>query len=330
MTPFDAMKSSEDFLLGVARLFEARAERDFALTVSVTPAGPVRDAALYAISAGGKRLRPALVLAVASAFSDGEREGGWMEAALAGAASNPSFVIPSAAGTPIRVDDIVAVAAAFEYIHTYSLIHDDLPVMDNDATRRGRPSTHIAFGVETAVLAGALLIVKAFEVVAATELPRRDEIIAVLEEASGLRGMVGGQALDILGENRPPDLAELVRIHAHKTAALIRGAMRAGALAVEAGGDEGAVVDEIGSASGLAFQIVDDLLDVESTSAQMGKPVGVDGAKGKRTYPAVLGLAASRGRAAELTAAAEAGLMKLSKQDTLWSGLVRFVLHRAR
>jgi geranylgeranyl pyrophosphate synthase len=145
-----------------------------------------------------------------------------------------------------------------------------------------------------------------------------------------VRGMVGGQALDILGENRPPDVDELVRIHAHKTAALIRGAMRAGALAVEADRETGVVVDEVGSASGLAFQIVDDLLDVESTPEQMGKPVGVDGAKGKRTYPAVLGLEASRARAAELTRAAEAGLMKLSKQDTMWSGLVRFVLHRAR
>ena len=264
----------------------------------------VTEAALYAVRAGGKRLRPALVFAAASALSP-RRE----------FENDPS---------------LLATAAAFEYIHTYSLIHDDLPVMDNDDLRRGKPSCHIAFGVETAVRAGALLIVRAFHAVDGIDSPARIAIIEALTEASGVRGMVGGQALDILGETRAASTDELVRIHSMKTAALIRGAIVAGALAAEADANRIRAMKEIGSATGLAFQIIDDLLDVESTAEEKGKPVGRDGEHGKRTYPSVMGIDASRRRARELIETAEHGLIDLGKQDTILWDLIRFVFHRKR
>lgn len=247
-------------------------------------------AARYALLGGGKRLRPALVVASAAAF-------------------NPEV-------------DVTPVAAAFEYVHTYSLIHDDLPVMDNDEIRRGRPACHIAFGVEAAVLAGALLLIKAFESI---QDPR---VRKVLEESAGLTGMVGGQALDILGEKRSATEDDLLQIHTAKTAALIRGSIVAGALAAEA--DESAieVLGEVGLAAGLAFQIVDDLLDVESTAEVMGKPVGRDDARGKRTYPGIIGVEESRKRANELIRKAEDGLLKIGKKDTMVWNLIQFVTRR--
>jgi geranylgeranyl pyrophosphate synthase len=273
-------------------------------------------AARYAVEGGGKRLRPALVVAAAMAENRGQ---------YTGFRDENQYTVPDFPGLP---EDILAVAAAFEYIHTYSLIHDDLPVMDNDALRRGRPACHVAFGVETAIRAGAFLIVRAFALIEGTSLPRRPEIVATLAEVSGIRGMVGGQALDILGENRPPDVASLVRIHTRKTAALIRGAIVAGALAVDADARAIETLGRAGDAMGLAFQVADDVLDVESTAEKMGKPVGVDGAKGKRTYPAVLGLAASKKRAAALIAEASTTLLAAGCGDTILHGLARFMANR--
>lgn len=202
--------------------------------------------------------------------------------------------------------------------------------MDNDDLRRGKPSCHVAFGVETAVRAGALLIVRAFAAVDAVHSPARSAILATLTEASGLRGMVGGQALDILGESRAADADELVRIHSMKTAALIRGAIVAGSQAASAKNGAIETMRSVGAATGLAFQIVDDLLDVESTAERMGKPVGRDGEHGKRTYPSVMGVEASHRRAKELIKTAEDGLITLGKQDTILWDLIRFVLYRDR
>jgi geranylgeranyl pyrophosphate synthase len=292
------------FLDEVAARFAELARQDLAPRPDESR---VVAAARYAVEGGGKRLRPALVVASAMAMEK-QRE-----------------VQSTVAGLP---EDLLAVAAAFEYIHTYSLIHDDLPVMDNDALRRGRPACHVAFGVETAIRAGAFLIVRAFALLEGTSLPRRPEIVATLAEVSGIRGMVGGQALDILGENRPPDVASLVRIHTRKTAALIRGAIVAGALAVDADARAIEALGRAGDAMGLAFQVADDVLDVESTAEKMGKPVGVDDAKGKRTYPAVLGLEASKERAAALIAEASTALLAAGCDDTILHGLACFMASR--
>ncbi len=317
----------EEFLAATSRAVESFAALDFG---PEDPSRPVVEAARYAVNAGGKRLRPALVLAAAFAVVP-PREGD--EAFLARLADpraidNGGGSLDRPGGASIPGRGLLAVASAFEYIHTYSLIHDDLPVMDNDAVRRGRPSCHVAFGVPTAVSAGAWLILRAFAAVAGSGLDPAPRIARILESASGLEGMVTGQALDILGENRAATPEDLVRIHAHKTAALIRGSILAGAAAVDATRDIHDALEEAGEAAGLAFQIVDDLLDVESTPEKMGKPVGADSAKGKRTYPSVLGLEESRRRAADLLGRAEAALKRAGKGDTMLAQLVRFVLAR--
>lgn len=317
-----------EFLAAIAGAVEGVGRADLVRRPSGWPSGvpwePAREAALYALEAGGKRLRPGLVLAAAAAaWPGGPRDAGGLVAGL----DEPIPVRMQASGGTVR--DLVAVASAFEYIHTYSLIHDDLPVMDNDDMRRGRPATHVAFGVPAAVSAGALLIDRAFALVAGCGLPERPALMRTLRDAAGVRGMVGGQALDILGEHRPADVDELVRIHAHKTAALIRGSVVAGAQAVAASDALVAAARDVGEAAGLAFQIVDDLLDVSATAEQMGKPTGVDAGKGKRTYPAVLGVEASRARAAALVERAGTGLQEAGWQDTMLASLVQYVLCRA-
>lgn len=310
-----------EFLGAVARAVESLARRDLAIRPTAWPRDvawePAAEAARYALEAGGKRLRPGLVVATA--------------AACLSPATDPLALLAGETG-PLPAGgthgDILAVATAFEYIHTYSLIHDDLPVMDNDALRRGRPATHVAHGVPAAVLAGAFLMARAFALIASTGLPSRPALATTLRDAAGVRGMVGGQALDILGEHRAANVEELVRIHAHKTAALIRGAVVAGAQAVSAPPAAIEAARNVGESAGLAFQIVDDLLDVSSTAALMGKPTGVDAGKGKRTYPAVLGVEPSRARAAALVARAEDGLQVAGWQGTMLASLVQYVLCR--
>lgn len=309
------------FLARVAEVVESTARHDLAERPDAWPDAvawePARDAALYAVEAGGKRLRPGLVLAAAAAADAGLPD-------PAAYTDDPARPLPGG-GTAAG---LIAIATAFEYIHTYSLIHDDLPVMDNDALRRGRPATHVAHGVPAAVAGGALLMVRAFALTERSGIPERRAIARTLRDAAGVRGMVGGQALDILGEHRPADVDELVRIHAHKTAALIRGAVVAGVEAMGAGDTVRESARAIGEAAGLAFQIVDDLLDVSSTAEQMGKPTGVDAGKGKRTYPAVLGVEASRARATSLVERAFGGLQAAGWQDTMLASLVQYVLCR--
>ncbi len=265
--------------------------------------GRLHAAMRYSVTAGGKRLRPMLVLDCCAAV------GG-------------------------RADQAMPTACAFECIHTYSLIHDDLPCMDDDDLRRGRPSCHKQFDEETALLAGDALQTLAFALCAANAghgavtAERALRATAVLAEAAGAPGMVGGQMLDLLAERHEPT-AELVRsIHLRKTTALIRAACRAGGIL--GGGDEPrvAALAEYGGSLGLAFQIVDDILDIEGDEAALGKPIGSDQARGKATWPALFGLEASRAEAEELIAAATGALDGFGDEAAPLRALARFVIER--
>lgn len=235
--------------------------------------GRLHAAMRHAVLGGGKRMRPLLVYA-------------------AGAVS----------GAPEAMLD--APAGAVELIHAYSLVHDDLPAMDDDDLRRGRPTVHVAFDEATAILAGDALQTRAFEVLA--QAPADADIrlawVQALAGASGVAGMCGGQALDIDATGRQQSLEELARMHAWKTGALIRAAVRLGALAGRAAPDVVERLDGFASSLGLAFQIRDDILDVEGSSEQLGKTAGKDAAQSKSTYPALLGMDGAKARLNELDA----------------------------
>ena len=238
----------------------------------------LQDAMRYAALGGGKRVRALL------AYAGGE---------LAGA--DP--------------DDVDGAAAAVELIHAYSLVHDDLPCMDDDLLRRGKPSCHVAFGEAIALLAGDALQSLAFEVLARTRAREPAAQIALLAEASGVSGMAGGQAIDLTTAGERLALNELERMHALKTGALIRAAVRLGAgcgrpMSV----DENDALDRYASAIGLGFQIVDDVLDVEGTALSLGKTAGKDAMQRKTTYASLLGLSAARERIEALGADARAAL----------------------
>jgi geranylgeranyl pyrophosphate synthase len=257
----------------------------------------VCEAMRYSVMAGGKRLRPLLVLAAAEAVA--ERTGACEPAALA-----------------------MSAACAVELIHTYSLVHDDLPAMDNDTLRRGRATAHVVYGEGMAILSGDGLLTEAFALLArepvestfipAAELARRKlEALGVIAEAAGAAGMVGGQALDLqaaLPGTAALDSEALKGMHARKTGALIRGSALAGGVMAGSTPGELAAIDAYGEALGLAFQIVDDILDVEGASADLGKTAGKDAAAGKPTYPALFGLDESRRLAAACAARAHAAL----------------------
>jgi geranylgeranyl diphosphate synthase type II len=237
----------------------------------------IHEAMRYSVLAGGKRLRPALVLL-------GARAAGGDEASVLG------------------------IACAVELMHTYSLIHDDLPAMDDDDVRRGRPSCHKKFGEAVAILAGDALNTSAFAVIAETAPDRGRVADLVLElcRAAGTAGMVGGQVADLAGEGGSATVEAVRSIHERKTGALLCSSLRLGALAVGAATD---VLDRLtgyGSRMGLAFQIVDDVLDEEGLSAEMGKKAGKDRARGKLTFPAAIGANESRALAARLLGEADA------------------------
>jgi geranylgeranyl pyrophosphate synthase len=279
-----------------------------------TPAA-VADAMRYSLMAGGKRLRPLLTLAAAEAVA------GMVDRARA-------LAMPA--------------ACAIEMIHTYSLIHDDLPAMDDDLVRRGRPTLHVVVGDGLAILAGDGLQAQAFSLLAREPasadsgvLERKLRVIQLIADAAGPSGMVGGQAMD-LGAVRPGagpakpalDEAALEAMHARKTGALIRAAAVAGA--VMAGGDDRTVaaIDRYASEIGLAFQIVDDVLDVEAESAVLGKTAGKDAAAGKPTYPALFGLDESRALAAACLVRAEAALSDGRLGDSHLLGIAHWIIHR--
>jgi geranylgeranyl diphosphate synthase type II len=269
--------------------------------------GVVTEAMRYSVFAGGKRLRPMLVLAAAEAAGE---DGGLREADL------HTLALPA--------------ACALELIHTYSLVHDDLPAMDDDTLRRGRPTAHVVYGEGTAILSGDGLLTEAFSLLArepdvaaaGSRLPegtlasRKLAAIQVIADAAGARGMVGGQAIDLEAAApgaAPLDGAALAGMHARKTGALLRASAVAGGIMAGASPAVIAAIAAYGTEVGLAFQIVDDILDVEGASAVLGKTAGKDAAAGKPTYPSLFGLDESRQRARQsleraLEALASAGL----------------------
>ena len=246
---------------------EARLEA--ALPDPASPPGGLHAAMRHAVLGGGKRLRPLLVYA-------------------AGAVTGADEALLD---TP---------AAAVELIHAFSLVHDDLPAMDNDDLRRGRPTVHVAFDEATAILAGDALQSLAFALLAQSpaDASLRVSWLASLADATGAAGMCGGQALDMAATGRRLAQAELETLHALKTGALIRACVRMGALTGDADAATFAALDDYASALGLAFQIRDDILDIEGDSAQLGKTAGKDQAQDKSTYPSLLGMDGAR---AELT-----------------------------
>jgi geranylgeranyl diphosphate synthase type II len=226
----------------------------------------IHKAMRYSLFAGGKRIRPLLAIAAANAIAD----------------ASPG---------------VESAACSLELIHTYSLIHDDLPALDNDDLRRGRPTCHKAFGDAMAILAGDALLTLAFEVLSKLDITaeRRIQLVHELSAASGtVGGMIGGQVNDIEGEGKVPTADLLESIHRAKTGALLRASVRMGAIYAGADADQLGALTRFGEHIGLAFQIVDDVLDVEQSSEQLGKTAGKDAAQKKITFPAVYGIERSR------------------------------------
>ncbi len=267
----------------------------------------VGEAMRYSLLAGGKRLRPLLCILACEAVGGDQPE--------------------------VRAIDA---AVAVELVHTYSLIHDDLPAMDDDDLRRGRPTCHKKYGEALAILAGDALLTRAFEVVAWTGPAVVRSSVCELAAGAGAAGMVGGQTLDLIAEGKvpgtpPSTVAELEAIHRRKTGALIRSAVRLGAYA--AGCEDAtkrAQLDRYADALGLLFQVTDDLLDVQSTEAATGKRVGKDANRGKLTYPGLLGVEASRRKAAELCAEAVVAAEAFGPAGRKLADLARWVVARDR
>ncbi len=261
---------------------------------------PLFEAVRYSLFAGGKRIRPAFAIAAAEA-AGGDSE------------------------------KVVPLAAALEMVHTYSLIHDDLPAMDDDDLRRGRPTNHRVYGEGMAVLAGDALLTDAFLVlVEGSTLPAERVLraVEVLARAAGSGGMVAGQALDLESEGRELDLPTLEFLHTHKTGALIRASVVLGAIAADAAPEDTRALERYAERVGLAFQIADDVLDVEGTTEVLGKPVGSDQGRDKATYPAVVGLAEAKRRADELMREAEGCLDRFGPAGIPLRALARFVVER--
>ena len=259
-----------------ARATEVDAALDSFLPKAKERPATIHAAMRYCIFAGGKRLRPVLCLAAAEAC------GGDISAAL-------------------------APACAVELMHTYSLVHDDLPAMDDDDLRRGRPTCHKVYGEGMAVLCGDALLTESFIVLAQTTPTKRygtRDFIAELAETGGSKKLIGGQVMDLEGEGKKLTKRDLVRIHEAKTAALLTTSLRLGAMTANATPAKLAALTDFGHALGLAFQVIDDILDVTQTTEMLGKTAGKDQAVEKSTYPAILGLDASRKEAARLTQAA--------------------------
>jgi geranylgeranyl diphosphate synthase type II len=276
----------------------ARTEEALRALVAEWKDAPPRlvEAVSYSLFAGGKRLRPALALGACEMVC----------------------------GTD---DPALPVACALEMVHTYSLIHDDLPAMDDDDLRRGRPTSHKVFGEATAILAGDALLTMAFEAAARTGSA---VIVTELARAAGVAGMVGGQQMDMDAEGRDVTLAELRGIHACKTGALIRSAARCGALA---GGADAAQLDALsayGDSLGLAFQIADDLLDVTGDAEKLGKATGADAAHVKATYPSLLGLEEARRLARQTIENALDALAPFGPEADAFRALAHFVIDRDR
>jgi len=288
----------KSYLTSRTKLIDRALDR-FLPRATVKP-GTIHKAMRYSLFAGGKRLRPALTLAAAEAC------GGDMEGAL-------------------------PAACAVECIHTYSLIHDDLPCMDDDDLRRGRPTSHKVFGEGVAVLAGDALLTIAFEILAqAAETSRykMPPLIRELAGASGSQWLIGGQVADLEGEGKKISPADLRYIHENKTAALIASSVRLGAMSANATAKQLAHLTDFGQSLGLAFQVIDDILDVTQTSEKLGKSAGKDVAAQKATYPALLGLEKAKKEADRLTARARAALKPFGKNAAPLTAIADYLLSR--
>jgi len=261
----------------------------------------IHKAMRYSLFAGGKRIRPILAIAAASAVSDSP-------------------------------DGIEEAAATLELVHTYSLIHDDLPALDNDDLRRGRPTCHKVFGEAMAILAGDALLTLAFGVLSRLQLATAEQKIGMVEElaraAGTVGGMIAGQVHDIEGERQHPNALLLEAIHKAKTGALLRASVRIGAIYARASAEELAALSEYGGHVGLAFQIVDDVLDVEESSEALGKTAGKDQAQQKITFPAVYGIDNSRAMAEEECRAAHMALRIFDDRAERLRQIADFIVQR--
>lgn len=286
----------------------ARQALEAVLPPPEVPPARIHEAMRYSALAGGKLLRPVLVMAAARCVG------------------GPAALTPA----------VERAAAAVELVHTYSLIHDDLPAMDDDAMRRGQPANHVVFGEAMAILAGDALLTLAFEVLA--DLPRWGvdpavavQVAAELARAAGTQGLIGGQVDDLAAtRGAPVDLATLRSIHRRKTGALFCACVRIGA---RLGGADATALEALtayATAFGEAFQIVDDILDVTGDEAELGKPVGSDARRGKVTVPGLVGLEAARRMAAEATERAVASLQPLGQRAAVLAWLARSLLQRRR
>ncbi len=261
----------------------------------------------YSLFAGGKRVRPILCLASARIVS--------------GSTDIDASTLP--------------IACALECIHTYSLIHDDLPAMDDDDLRRGKPTSHTVYGEAAAILAGDSLHCFAFDLLShpdSSRIPAGDrlEIISVVSRAAGPLGMVGGQYLDVVNEGREISYELLRTIHRSKTGMLITASVVAGGIAAGASMEQRDRLSEYGNAIGLAFQIIDDILNVESTTEQLGKAAGSDARRGKSTYPALFGIEKSKKMADEAVAEALRALENFSETAEPLRGLARYIIERKK
>lgn len=297
MTPdFDLQQYLEARRLMVEEALEV------ALPQQDGPETRVVEAMRYSLFAGGKRLRPILCLAASEAV------GGDLKAAM-------------------------PAGCALEMIHTYSLIHDDLPAMDDDDLRRGKPTNHKVFGEAIAILAGDGLLTEAFVLLSDYNslLPERAvQVIGVIAEAASYRGMVGGQVVDILSQNKRAELETVQQMHSRKTAALIAAATESGALAGKGSEAQVAALARYGRAIGLAFQIADDILDIEGDTELLGKTTGADEARGKVTYPAAVGLERSRQAANEMVNDALAALEGFDDRANPLRSLANYIITRKK
>ncbi|MCM3743314.1 polyprenyl synthetase family protein [Sporosarcina luteola] len=260
----------------------------------------LKESMLYSVNAGGKRIRPLLVLAVLEDFGKNS-------------------------------EDAFKVASAAELIHTYSLIHDDLPCMDDDDFRRGKPTNHKVYGEATAVLAGDALQTRAFGILASLEHATPEQVIklvALMADASGANGMVGGQVLDMEGETVSLSLQELEEVHLHKTGALLTFCIEAGAILSDASDAELEQLRKYAKNIGLAFQIKDDILDVTSTTEQLGKTANSDAASDKSTYPSLLGLEGAQQQLEKYHLDATASLAFLKKENSMLKLFADYIVQR--
>lgn len=302
-------KRFADFLLASKDQVD-RQLADFATDQATTAAGTgealdtISQACSYVLTNGGKRIRPTLVYAAAQAL-----------------------------GHKGHGTDLDHVACALEMIHTYSLVHDDLPAMDDDDLRRGRPSCHKAFNEATAILAGDALQAWAFELLADApgfNTVQRVALIKSLAKAAGLQGMVGGQAMDIAATNSNVNLQQLQSMHAFKTGAIIRAALTMGGIAANASAEQLSALDTYGTHIGLAFQVVDDILDVEGNAETLGKTQGKDSKANKPTYVSLMGLDGAKKESQRLLQAALEALGEFGVSADSLRGLAHYIIARDR